>query len=66
MPKKPRTSYNSRSSWVNVNQLATYFGVHRNTLRLQLKAFRPDYDLHSVDDILDFVIWYAQKEGIIK
>jgi hypothetical protein len=64
--KKPRIPYNSKRPWLTVEQLADYFQVHRNTLRGCLKRFKPDYDLHSVNDTLDFVIWYAEEKGIVK
>jgi len=59
MPKLKRPSYNPHRSWLTVNQLAEYFQIHRNTLRAALKEFKPDYDLHSLEDVLDFVLWYS-------
>jgi len=61
---KPRSSYNPNRPFIGIGQLAEYFGLHRNTLRRYLKEFKPDYNLHRIEDVIGFIVWYANKMGM--
>ena len=62
MPSSKATTYNKYRVFIPVKLLAEYFNVSRNTITRKLKEFRPDYDLHNLEDVLDFVLWYTGRK----
>lgn len=47
--------------WVNTGDLAAYFGVHRNTMRVWLGE--AEIDLRDLESVLDFVVQKARSDA---
>lgn len=46
---------------VTVGELATYFGVHRHTMRSWITAYSK-LDMHDIYSIMDFTLWVEQNK----
>lgn len=55
-PRKGKT----KRRIVSVNELASYFRVHRNTMRKKVTEFGT-IDFHDLFSVFTFVVWLTKK-----
>ena len=64
MTRSPLATWHRPSSKrITIKELASYFHIHRNTMRKEIKEFG-GIDFHDMSGVLDFVVWYKSSHPL--